>query len=68
MWKLKELSGENQTECQEIDPNPSKDKAMPEGDNPSFWDAFTKSDFFFFDSSIYIRTLKQVRKYLATGL
>jgi hypothetical protein len=31
MWKLKELSGENQTECHEIEPNPSKDRAMPEG-------------------------------------
>jgi hypothetical protein len=25
----------------EIEPNPSKDRAMPEGDNPSFWDEFT---------------------------
>jgi hypothetical protein len=32
--KLKEPSDENQTECHEIEPNPSKD--MPEGDNPSF--------------------------------
>jgi hypothetical protein len=23
-------------ECHEIEPNPSKDKSMPEGDNPSF--------------------------------
>jgi hypothetical protein len=23
-------------ECREIEPNPSKDRAMPEGDNPSF--------------------------------
>jgi hypothetical protein len=27
---------ENQTECHEIEPNSSKDRAMPEGDNPSF--------------------------------
>jgi hypothetical protein len=25
----------------------SKDRAMPEGDNPSFWDEFTKFTFFF---------------------
>ena len=25
-----------QRECHEIEPNPSKDRAMPEGDNPSF--------------------------------
>jgi hypothetical protein len=31
MWKLKELSDEKH-----IEPNPSKDRAMPEGDNPSF--------------------------------
>jgi hypothetical protein len=36
MGKLKEPSDENQTECHEIEPNPSKDRAMPEGDNPSF--------------------------------
>jgi hypothetical protein len=42
MWKLKEPSNENQTECHEIEPNPSKDRAMPEGDDPSFWDKFTK--------------------------
>jgi hypothetical protein len=33
---VKEPSDENQTECHEIEPNPSKDRAMPEGDNPSF--------------------------------
>jgi hypothetical protein len=36
MWKMKKLSDENQTECHEIEPNLSKDRAMPEGDNPSF--------------------------------
>jgi hypothetical protein len=45
---------------------------MHEGDNPSFGDEFTKSPsyffLFFFDSSIHIRILKQVPKYLATGL
>jgi hypothetical protein len=36
MLKLKEPSDVNQTECHGIEPNPSKDRAMPEGDNPSF--------------------------------
>jgi hypothetical protein len=36
MGKLKEHSDENQTECREIDPNPPKDRALPEGYNPSF--------------------------------
>jgi hypothetical protein len=35
MWKLKEPSDENHTECREIEPNPAKDRAMPEVDNPS---------------------------------
>jgi hypothetical protein len=63
---VKELSDENQTECHEIEPNPSKDRAMPEEDNPSFGDEFMK--FTFFDSSIHVRILKQAPKYLATGL
>jgi hypothetical protein len=29
-------------ECHETEPNPSKDRAMPEGDNPLFRDEFTK--------------------------
>jgi hypothetical protein len=57
--KLKKPSDENQTECHEIEPNPLKDRSMPEGDNPSFRD--------FLDSSIHICILKQVPKYLATG-
>jgi hypothetical protein len=32
--KVKEPSDENHTKCHEIEPNPSKDRAMPEGDNP----------------------------------
>jgi hypothetical protein len=35
-----------------------EERAMPEGDNPSFWN----------DRSIHIRIWKQVPKYLATGL
>jgi hypothetical protein len=31
-----ERADKNQTECHEIDPNPSKDRAMHEGLNPSF--------------------------------
>jgi hypothetical protein len=67
MWKRKEPSDENQTECHEIEQNPSKDTAMAEGENPSFWDEFTKI-YFFLDNSIHIRILKQVPRYLATGL
>jgi hypothetical protein len=26
--------------CHEIEPNPSKDRAMHDGDNHSFWDEF----------------------------
>jgi hypothetical protein len=36
MLKQKGPSDENQTERHEIEPNPSKYRAMPEGDNPSF--------------------------------
>jgi hypothetical protein len=53
-------------ECYEIEPNPSKDRAMTEGYNSSFLDEFTI--YFFLDGSIQIRILKQVPKYLATGL
>jgi hypothetical protein len=34
------------TECLEIEPNLLKDRAMPEGDNPSFLDEFIKFTFF----------------------
>jgi hypothetical protein len=33
---VKEPSDENQTECHEMVRNLSKDRAMPEGDSPSF--------------------------------
>jgi hypothetical protein len=36
MWKLKEPLDENQAKCHEIEPKPSKDRAMPEEDNPLF--------------------------------
>jgi hypothetical protein len=48
--------------CHEIEPNPSKDRAMHEGDNPSFCDEFVTFTF------IHIRIFKQVPKYLATVL
>jgi hypothetical protein len=53
--------------CHEIETNPSKDRAMHEGDNPSFRDEFIK--FTFFLTVLFILVLfKQVPKYLATGL
>jgi hypothetical protein len=67
MRKLEEASDENQKQCHEIEPNPSKDRPMPEGDNPLCCVEFTKCPFIL-DSSIHIRILKLVRKYLATGL
>jgi hypothetical protein len=33
---VKESADENQTECHEIEPNPSKNRAMLGGDKPSF--------------------------------
>jgi hypothetical protein len=47
-----EKADKNQTECHEIDPNLWKDRAMPEGDNPLFWDEFIR--FTFLHSSIQI--------------
>jgi hypothetical protein len=32
----REKKDENQTECHEIEPNSWTDRAMPEGNNPSF--------------------------------
>jgi hypothetical protein len=39
LWKSRRMK--TKTECHEIKPNPSKNRAMAEGDNPSFWDKFT---------------------------
>ena len=44
----------NQLLCHEIEPNPSKDRAMHEGDNPSFLGEFMKFNFLL-DSFIHIR-------------
>jgi hypothetical protein len=52
----------NQTLCHEIEPNPSKDRAMHEGDNPSFWNEFIKFTFFWQNYSYSY--FKQVPKYL----
>jgi hypothetical protein len=42
------------TECHEIEPNPSKDRALHEGDNLSFWDEFIKFTFFLTVQFIFI--------------
>jgi hypothetical protein len=34
------------TQCLEMEPNPSKDRAMHEGDNPSFSNEFIELSFF----------------------
>jgi hypothetical protein len=51
-----------QTKCHEIEPNPLKDRAMPEGDNPSFWDEVMKFTFFL-DNSVHSSISKQAPKY-----
>jgi hypothetical protein len=52
-WKSEKRNCENCTRaeknwilCHEIESNPSKDRAMHEGDNPSFWDEFIKFKLF----------------------
>jgi hypothetical protein len=67
MWKLKSRWMKIKQEYHGIETNPSKNRAMPEGDNPSFWRRIVKVDFCR-DSSIHIRILKQVPKHLAVGL
>jgi hypothetical protein len=52
-----ERANKNQTDSHEIEPNPPKNKAMHEGDNPSFWDQLIKFLFFFLDTSIRISKL-----------
>jgi hypothetical protein len=41
-------------ECHEIEPNPSKNRAMPDGDNPSFRDEFIKFTFFLTVQFIFV--------------
>jgi hypothetical protein len=50
-----------------MEPNPSKDRAMHEGDNASFRNEFIQFNVFL-TVKIHIRIFKQVPKYLATGL
>jgi hypothetical protein len=40
--------------CHEIEPKPSKDRVMHEGDNPSFRDEFIKCTFFLKESFIFV--------------
>jgi hypothetical protein len=40
---------EKNPECHEIEPNPSKNRLVHEGDNPSFWDEFI----IYFNSYLY---------------
>jgi hypothetical protein len=58
MWNaVKEQKNKKKPkQCHEIEPNPSKDRAMHEGDNPSFWDKFKKCSFL--DSTIHIFVFK----------
>jgi hypothetical protein len=39
------MSKKPKTECREMDPNPSKDQAMHEGDDPSFWNKIYTVEF-----------------------
>jgi hypothetical protein len=41
-------------DCHETKLNPSKDRAMPEGDNPSFWDEFIKFTLFLIVQFIFV--------------
>jgi hypothetical protein len=45
---------EKQILCQKIVPNPSKIRAIHEGDNPSFSDEFINFPFFFADFFILV--------------
>jgi hypothetical protein len=51
--------------CCEIEPNPSKERAIHNGDNPSFSDGVMKF-ILFFDSFTHIRILMQIHRYLVT--
>ena len=60
MWKFENKcekckEPKNQLLCHEIEPNPSKDRAMHEGDNPSFLNEFMKFTFYlmFYSYSYY---------------
>jgi hypothetical protein len=52
------------TESREIEPNSSKDRAMHEGENLSFWNEFMQFNFFMIFKFISVQVFKQVPKYL----
>jgi hypothetical protein len=57
IWKQNvktERAVRSKPECHEIQPNPSKVRGMPEGDNPSFWDEFIKFTFFLTVQFIFV--------------
>jgi hypothetical protein len=69
MWKLYKSRKKKQKQivCHEFEPNPSKDRAMHGGDNPSFWDEFIiyfykKGHTFFL---IFLSISTEVRTYWA---
>jgi hypothetical protein len=64
-WKGRRM----ETKHHKIEPNLSKDRAMPEGDNLSFWDEFTKFTFFSlqFSSYVYFNT-KVLSNWAVTAL
>jgi hypothetical protein len=48
----------NQTGCREIETNPSKDRAMHEGDDPSFWNESIEFDFYLTVKFIFVFSCK----------
>jgi hypothetical protein len=59
VWKLwKSRRMKTKIECHETEPKSSKDRAMHEGDNPSFWDEFIK--FTFFSTVIWFHAMSHV--------
>jgi hypothetical protein len=66
-WMKNDRRDKNQHESHQIQQNPSKDRAMYEGHNPSF-SKWNYNIYIFLNSSILIRILKQVPKYFATEL
>jgi hypothetical protein len=61
--KTERAVGWNQTECHEIEPIPSKDRVMPEGDNHSLWDELILQNSLFsaqFNSYSYFKASNEV--------
>jgi hypothetical protein len=59
---VKELK--TQILCHGIEPNPSKDRAVHEGDNPSFLDEFMKFTFFLTALLIFIFLINNYQQFL----